>query len=185
MSEEIISTINYNESNPTYQKIKREFTNKLKDKYQCEDYDKIVDYVFDFVFKNKMTKAECIQKLDSVFNNKADLMMDYLWKITKEAEHAPEEIDSDDNNYNNRKQGKNQWKRNSKKFRNEGKYSKNKRDRSRSYSKERSNSKFDYNYPPMVPKGFYPPQRGRYGGSMMPMGGAYPPPYMMGQMMTR
>ena len=187
MSDDIISTINYNESNPTYQKIKAEFTAKLKDKYQCEDYEKIVDYVFDYVFKDKPTKSQCIKKLNSVFNNKAEIMMNYLWRITKEAECSPEESDSDEKRYNNKKLGKNSWKKDNKKFRgNESKYNK-KRERSRTHSKERQGSKFDYdnyqNYPPMMPKGFYPP-KGRFGGPMMPMGGAYPP-YMMPPMIKR
>jgi hypothetical protein len=187
MSDEIISAINYNESNPIYQKIKREFTSKLKEKYQCEDYERIVNYVFDYVFKNKPTKSQCIKKLDSVFNNKAEIMINYLWKITKEAEYySPEESDSDEKNNNNRRLGKNSWKKDNKKFRgNDSKYSKGKRERSRSYSKERPGSKFDYEYPnyPPMPKGFYPP-KGRFGGPMIPMGGAYPP-YMMPPMIKR
>ena len=188
MSDDIISTMTYNESSPIYQKIKREFTSKLKDKYQCEDYERIVDYVFDYVFKNKPTKSQCIKKLDSVFNNKAEIMMNYLWKITKEAEMSPEESDSDEKNYNNKKLGKGSWRKDNKKFRGkESKYSKIKRERSRSYSKERQGSKYDYdnyqNYSGMMPKGFYPP-KGRFGGPMIPMGGAYPP-YMMPQMMKR
>ncbi len=122
--------------------------------------------------------------MNSIFNNKASVMIDYLWKITKEAENAPEESDSEEKNF--RKGGKN-WKRDNKKRSKEGKFSKGKRDRSRSYSKDRPSSKFDYenypNYPPMVPKGFYPP-KGRFGGPMMPMGGAYPP-YMMPPMIKR
>ena len=187
MADDIISTINYSESSPVYQKIKREFTNKLKDKYQCEDYESIVNYVFDYVFKNKQSKSQCIKKMDSIFNNKAEFMINYLWKITKEAECVPEESDSDEKKMS-RKSGKNSWKKDNKKYRNnESKFSKNKRDRSRSYSKERTSSKFDYDnyqsYPPMMPKGFYPP-KGRFGGPMMPMGGAYPP-YIIPPMMKR
>lgn len=59
MTDEIISTVNYDDSNPVYQKIKMEFTNKLKEKYQCEDYNSIVNFVFDYVFKKKSTKSEC------------------------------------------------------------------------------------------------------------------------------
>ena len=102
MSEDIISTINYKESNPIYQKIKNKFTQKLKDKYDCEDYDSIVDYVFQLVFKNKIKKLECIQKMNKIFNNKAEYIMDYLLKITKEEEDPHEEIESelDDSNNN-------------------------------------------------------------------------------------
>ena len=163
--QDIISHYDYNESDPIYKKIRKEFTNKLKEKYQCEDYDIIVNYVFDYVFKQKATKSECIQKMGSIFNNKADIMIDYLWKITHEAENDNSDSDS--------------YKRDSRKTK-PSKYYRNKRDRSRSYSKERPpSSKFDFdnynNYPPMMPKGFYPPPKGGFGGGMMPMGGAYPP----------
>ena len=161
MTDDIISTINYKESNPIYQKIKNKFTQKLKDKYQCEDYDSIVDYVFQCVFKNKLRKLECIQKMNKIFNNKAEYMMNYLWKITKEAENRQGESDSESDDSN--------------------KYYKRKRDRSRSYDRKPKN-KFDldnyHNYPPpMIPKGFYPP-KGRYGGAIMPYGGVYSP-YMI------
>ena len=85
-SNDIISQINYEETNPVYQRIKKEFTDKLKDKYECTDYDVIVNYVFDFVFKKKLDKAKCIEKLDPYFNNKAADILNYLWKITKEFE---------------------------------------------------------------------------------------------------
>ena len=165
MSDDIISTINYKESNPIYQKIKNKFTQKLKDKYQCEDYDIIVDYIFQCVFKNKLKKLGCIEKMKKIFNNKSEYMMNYLWKITKDAENGQEESDSesDDNDTNTN------YKR--------------KRDRSRSHERKKPKNKFDldnynnYPPPPMIPKGFYPP-KGRYGGTMMPFGGVYPP-YMM------
>ena len=169
MSDDIVSTVNYKESNPIYQVIKKKFTQKLKDKYECEDYDSIVDYVFQLAFKSKIKKIECIQKLNKIFNNKAEFMMDYLWKITKDAENPQEENESvsDDTNSNIRKL--------------KNKKNKRKRERSRSYSREKPKNKFDFdnfpNYPPMVPKGFYPP-KGRFRRGVMPYGGTYLP-YVM------
>lgn len=197
-SKDIISSINYEDSNPVYQKIKKRFTNKLKDKYECEDYEGIVKYVFDYVFKKKSPKASCVENLNSIFNDKASEIMDFLWKITKEAEKEQEPNDSDDdsgqgsaerfgnrgpnrrgprnarNLRNNEKRiGSEKARKNSK----DGKYfNKSKRDRSRSKSRE---NKYDYdlypNYPPQ-PKGFYPP-KGRFARPMMPVGGPYPPYY--------
>lgn len=172
--DDIISNKDYDETNPVYQKIKREFTNKLKQKYECEDYDAIINYIFNYVFKNKATKQQCITKLDSIFNNKSEFMVDYLWKITKEAEYSFEKSDSDSDFNNFRTKKKNEIRK--------SRLNKYQRDRSRSYSRERSRerpiNKFDFdnylNYPPMMPKGFYPP-KGRFRGPIMPMGGAYPP----------
>ena len=187
-SKDIITSNDYNESNPIYQKIKNEFTNKLKDKYNCENFDDIVKYVFDFVFKDKLAKSVCIEKLNSVFKGKASDMVEFLWKITRDAEKGQEnDFDSNDRNPNPfYKKGGKQW---TEKFKGKGrntfdnkqKYYKNKRDRdrSRSYSRDSDDNKYEYENcqtHPMRQKGFYPP-KGTFGGPMMPIGGGYPPYY--------
>ena len=149
---EIISTHEYDKYHPVYIKIKKEFAKRLKAKYNCEDFDKIIDYVMDFAFRKKATKSECISNMNSLFNGKADVMMDYLWKITKDIENSSNDSDYSENR--------------GKKF---NKY-RNIRERSRSRSYERSKnksniSKYQAN---MVQRGFYPPKM-RYGAQMMPM----------------
>ena len=204
-TKDIICTIDYDESNPIFQRIKKEFINKLKEKYQCEDYDSIVNYVFDYVFKKKLEKSKCIENLNPLFNNKANGMIDYLWKLMKSAENEQEnDYNPDDkNNYNLYKKGGKQWGEKYKSkgrntFDNRQKFHKNRqrdrsrersRERSRSYSKERNDYQNYENYQnyPIQQKGFYPP-KGRYGGPMMPMGGGYPPyyaPQMMPLYMNR
>ena len=102
---DVITTENYQEDNPLYQRLKKEFTNKLKEKYDCQDYNVIVNYVFDLVFKKKFEKSKSIEKLDPYFNNKAADIMNYLWKITKEAE-AAQKAEALRQNYNYKKGGK-------------------------------------------------------------------------------
>lgn len=145
--DDIISKNDYDTSHPVYIKIRKDFSKKLKSKYNCADFDKIIDYIMDFVFHKKATKSECISNMNSLFNGKADVMMDYLWNLTKDIENSSE------SDYNRRKS----WKS-----------SKN-RDRSRSYSNERTKNKFNYSkyQANMIPRGFYPPKM-RYGASMMP-----------------
>ena len=75
---DIITSINQEENNYVYQRIRKEFMNKLKDKYDCQDYDVIVNYVFDFVFKKKFDKAQNIEKLNHYFNNKVADIVNYL-----------------------------------------------------------------------------------------------------------
>ena len=141
-----ILTIDYNESNPVFKKIQRQFKNQLKEKYQCEDYDSLLNYVFDYVFKKKLEKSKCIESLNPLFNNKASGMIDYLWKITKEAEKENENsLDSDeDNRYHKYNKGGKQWQdknktKGRKNFDNRQKFSKkNQRERSRSYSREKN-----------------------------------------------
>lgn len=156
---EAISTRDYDKTHPVYLKIKKEFTRKLKLKYDCEDFDKIIDYVMDFVFTKKATKAECISNMNQLFGGKADVMIDYLWKLTKKIENS-----SDDDDYQERRSG-----------RKKNKYY-GERDRSRSYSHEKNKfnkySKYQAN---MVQRGFYPPKM-RYGAPMMPMNMTYSRP---------
>ena len=178
-SNDIISQINYEETNPVYQRIKKEFTDKLKDKYECTDYDVIVNYVFDFVFKKKLDKAKCIEKLDPYFNNKAADIVNYLWKITKEFEED-ERAENMRQNYNYRKGGKPY----NDKYRSlKQRFNKGKRERSRSRSDSRNrdekNSKYE-NYP-MQPKGYYPPKR-YMANPIMGMRGGFPPYYQPPQM---
>ena len=111
--------------------------------------------------------------MNKIFNNKAEYMMDYLWKITKEAEDPLEKNESESDNSNNNMRALS------------NKYTKRKRERSRSYSREGPKSKFDINnfpnYLPMIPKGFYPP-KGRFRRGLIPLPGTYlsymmtPPP---------
>ena len=182
MQNEIISTMNYNEKSPIYNKIKQEFTHKLIQKYQCENYDIIVDYIFDYAFKKKLTKSACIQKMNPIFNNKAEFMIDYLWEIVRKAENSSEESYSD-SDYNDYKIKTNSLLKDIKLKRTK----RHKRERSRSYSREKIKNKFDLdtypNYPPLIPRGFYPP-KGRFNRPMMPMGGPYPP-YMIPPIMKR
>ena len=178
MKNEIISSINYNEKDPIYNKIKEEFKKKLIQKYQCENYDIIVDYIFDYSFKKKLPKHEIIKKMNPIFNNKADFMIDYIWEITKKveedfSEESISESDSD-SDYSDYKRRTNALNKSIKMKRTKL----NKRERSRENSRERIKNKFDLynysNYPPMVSRGFYPP-KGKYDLSEMHMRRAYPP----------
>ena len=174
---DVITTENYQEDNPLYQRLKKEFTNKLKEKYDCQDYNVIVNYVFDLVFKKKFEKSKSIEKLDPYFNNKAADIMNYLWKITKEAE-AAQKAEALRQNYNYKKGGK-PYNKNYKQ-----KYYKGKRERSRSDSRERGGNMYENNQNmPMQPKGYYPPKRFN-GPPMMGMGAGYPPFFQAPQMMA-
>ena len=149
-----ISTHDYDKTHPIYIKIRKEFSEKLKSKYNCENFDKIVDYVMYFVFEKKATKAECINNMNSLFNGKADIMMDYLWKLT-------EEIENSSNEYSERKK----WKLN--------KYGNRERSRSHSYEKNKFNKFNYYKYKGnMTKRGFYPPKM-RYSTQMIPLNMAY------------
>ena len=183
-SNDIISQINYEETNPVYQRIKKEFTDKLKDKYECTDYDVIVNYVFDFVFKKKLDKAKCIEKLDPYFNNKAADILNYLWKITKEFE-IEQKKESAYQNYNYKKGGKPYNEKYNKNYKQKYHKGKRERERSRSDSRGRGENMYEnYQNFPIQPKGFYPPKRFNGPPMMgMGMGAGYPPYFQAPQMM--
>ena len=73
---DIVSKNDYEEGNPVYQKIKKEFINKLKEKYTCDDYDTIANYVFECAFKKKIEKSKCIENMNKLFNNNDSGMID-------------------------------------------------------------------------------------------------------------
>ena len=176
MKNEIISTINYNEKDPIYNTIKEEFKKKLIQKYQCENYDIIVDYIFDYAFKKKLPKNEIIKKMNHIFNNNADFMINYLWEITKKVEEdfSEESSSESDSDYSDYKRRTNTLIKNIKMKR----AKLNKRERSRENSRERIINKFDLynysNYPPMMSRGFYPPKQ-KYDLPDIYMRRTYPP----------
>ena len=164
-SNDKISSKNYKEDSPVYQIIKRKFTKKLQDKYSCENYDAVTNYVFDYVFNKKMDKSKCIEELNPYFNGKASEVIDYLWTMTREEEEKAQNSEKNFKNYNYKKGGKNY----DDKYKNRQKYPKNRRERSRSDSREKGENMYEnYQNFPMQPKGFYPPKR--FTPPMMGMG---------------
>ena len=179
-NKEIICSVEYDKDAPFYKRIEEEFTNKLKEKYDCEDYNTVITYIFDLVFKKKLLREEIIKKLNNIFKKNPEYIYDCLWKITLETEKEFEKAKDDRTNYNNFKKGgkfmKNKFRNN---YDNRAKPLKgNRRERSRSLSNEGRGKKYEYQNYPVPQKGFYPP-KGRYGGPMYPY---YPPqilpPYM-------
>ena len=103
-----------------------------------------------FVFEKKETKAECISNMNSLFNGKADVMMDFLWDLTKDIENSSNDDFS-----------RKSWR-----------YNKN-RERSRSNSNKTLRNKFNYNnyskyQNNMMSRRFYHP-KARYSAPMMSM----------------
>ena len=163
---------------------------KLKEKYRCEDYESIVAYVFDFVFVKKNPRKQCIETMNIIFNNKADVMINYLWEITKKYENEdsnefPEENQQDVEDY---PKGSNFSKRGGKISRGRGMKIRGRKSERfnkyyKSYKNERSRSnshnKYDYEdyqpYPPQQ-KGYYHPPNPRF-HAMLHMRGGYPAYY--------
>ena len=179
---DIITKADYTETDPIYQKIKKDFISKLKEKYQCEDYESLVKYVFDLVFIKKHSKQKCIEEVNEIFNNKADVMINYLWQITKKYENEElnendEENPENSEDFKKNKRGlKNIRGRDTKRLRGKGTFLKNhKRERSRSDSREINKYDYDgYQKFSTKQKNFY--SNGRFRG-MMPMRGGYPAYY--------
>jgi hypothetical protein len=79
-----ISTINYNENDKIFLKIREKFKEKLKKLFICEDYDQIIKYVFESVFRDKTPKEKCIADFEPIFHDKTDLIVDFLWNLVEE-----------------------------------------------------------------------------------------------------
>ena len=176
---DIISNVNYEEDDQVYLRIRKELLNRLKDRYDCSDYNAIVNYIFDLVFKKKTDKTKSIEKLDPYFNNKAADIVNFLWEKTKEIEEE-ERAENMYQNYNYKKGGKPY----NDKYKGQKQRFKGKRERSRSDSRNRDekNQKYEnYQNFPVQPKGYYPPKR-VLGYNMMGMRGGFPPYYQPPQM---
>ena len=103
--------------------------------------------------------------------------MNYLWKITKEAE----EDERMHQNYNYRKGGKPY---NDKYKSQKQRFNRGKRERSRSDSRNRDERNQKYENYQMQPKGYYPPKRYMQ-PQMMGMRGGFPPYYQPPQMIAK
>ena len=80
-----ISTINYNENDKIFLKIREKFKEKLKKLFICEDYDQIIKYVFEDVFKDKTPKEKCKADFEPIFHDKTNSIVDFLWDIVDES----------------------------------------------------------------------------------------------------
>jgi hypothetical protein len=75
------SPINFETSNPKYNQIKEEFDAEIKKHFNCDNYDEIVNFVFDLVFIKKTPKNECISSLQKVFSGKTEDIVNFLWNL--------------------------------------------------------------------------------------------------------
>ena len=189
MSSDPISSVIYDEKNPTFLKIREKFKEKLTTLFSCEDYDQIIKYIFDGVFKDKTPKKKCIVDFEPIFKDKTNQLMGFLWdlveKTVNESNNKTEE--QEENEYNDktisRKQNRNgNFLKTNKRMKigNKEVILHNNRTRSRSNSNNNYNEEeYQGNYQ----RGIYN-QRGRY-SNMMPLRGrgafgCYPimPPYI-------
>ena len=194
MSSDAITSVIYDEKDPIFLKIREKFKEKLTTLFSCEDYDQIIKYIFDGVFKDKTPKKKCIVDFEPIFKDKTNQLMGFLWdlaeKTVNESKNNIEE--QDENQYNSKSI--------SRKINRNGNYQRGnlrlKGERMRIGNKEvilhnnrtrsRSNSNNNYNeeeYQGNYQRGIYN-QRGRY-SNMMPLRGrgafgCYPimPPYI-------
>ena len=104
MSSDTISSVIYNEKDPIFLKIREKFKEKLTTLFSCEDYDQIIKYIFDGVFKDKTPKKKCIVDFEPIFKDKTNQLMGFLWdlveKTVNESKNKTEE--QEENEYNSK-----------------------------------------------------------------------------------
>ena len=88
---EIIMLNTYNERDPRFIKIRDEFYQELKKNFACDNYDEIIKYVFEEVFKNKLQKSACITEFESLFSEKTEELVNLLFKLAEQHLKEPEE----------------------------------------------------------------------------------------------
>lgn len=85
-----ITNKRYFEKDEIYQKVKLDFQNKMKESFECEDYSKVITYVFDTVFKEKASKTVCIKSMRPIFNDKTEEFINFLWSTLRKYEEINE-----------------------------------------------------------------------------------------------
>lgn len=78
---DVLTSINYDEKDPIFNQIKDEFTEELSKRFSSENYEEITKYVFVEVFKKQHTKQNCIKELSSIFKDKTEDIINFLWNL--------------------------------------------------------------------------------------------------------
>ena len=78
---DIITSIKYDEKDPKFIQIKNEFTAEIQKRFSCDNYEDITKYVFGEVFQKQHSKETCIKELESIFNDKTEEIINYLWNL--------------------------------------------------------------------------------------------------------
>ena len=171
MSTDAITSVIYDEKDPIFLKIREKFKEKLTTLFACEDYDQIIKYVFDGVFKDKTPKKKCIIDFEPIFHDKTTQLMGYLWDLVeKTVNESKNKVEvQEENVYEkaNRKRRNNNFRGNKRMKMGSKEVILHKRERSRSNN---SNNNFnDDEYQGNYQRSFYN-QRGRF-NNMIGMGG--------------
>lgn len=88
---DVIKTTQYDERDPKFIKIREEFSQELKKNFSCDNYEEIIKYVFEEVFKNKLQKSVCIAEFETLFAEKTEELVNMLFRL---AEQNLKETDS-------------------------------------------------------------------------------------------
>lgn len=78
---DVITSIKYDEKDPKFIQIKNEFTAEIQKRFSCDNYEDITKYVFGEVFQKQHSKETCIKELESIFNDKTEEIINYLWNL--------------------------------------------------------------------------------------------------------
>ncbi len=109
MSSDPISSVIYDEKNPTFLKIREKFKEKLTTLFSCEDYDQIIKYIFDGVFKDKTPKKKCIVDFEPIFKDKTIQLMGFLWDLVeKTVNESKNNTEDQEDNHNENSISRNQ-----------------------------------------------------------------------------
>merc|ERR1711976_592596 len=82
MSTNVFTNIKIDENDPKFGKLKDTFKEEIKKRFNCEDYEPIVNYVFNYVFESQNTKENSVKEMREIFNEKTEEIIDLLWTMT-------------------------------------------------------------------------------------------------------
>ena len=82
VSSEKFETINYDLNDSKFLELKNCLTKELKERFDCTDFEQIVEYILKSVFEKKETKENMIKDTKDMFKDKTEELFDFLWNST-------------------------------------------------------------------------------------------------------
>lgn len=115
---DIFQNISYDLNDKRFLQLKEELTAEMKEQFNCEDYDKIVEYdtinysfysfryILKCVFENKQSKQSMITSTQDMFQEKTETVFNFLWNCTNKIYPSSEDIVKDKDNEKAKQQTK-------------------------------------------------------------------------------
>lgn len=92
---EILKNLKYDERDGKFIKVREEFYQELKKNFACDNYDEIIKYIFEEVFNRKLSQEEAKTEFESLFSDKTDELVKFLYSTIDAVYNGKEDKEKD------------------------------------------------------------------------------------------